>query len=70
MQVDHALLAHEKVTEAVAFASPDELLGDAVEAVVVLHQDEAPHGSHQEQSADIREFLSSRISKEKVWCPA
>ena len=68
MQVDHALLAHEKVAEAVAFASPDELLGEAVEAVVVLQRDEASRGSHQELAAEIRSFLSSRISKEKVPC--
>src|SRR5262249_16082096 len=38
-EVEEALLAHPAVIEAVAYATPDEKLGEAVAAVVVLADD-------------------------------
>ena len=62
MQVDHVLLSHDNVAEAVAFAEPDELLGEVVAAVVVLKEARDGH----DHAAAIRSFLSTRLSKEKV----
>ncbi|KAK9817520.1 hypothetical protein WJX74_005507 [Apatococcus lobatus] len=56
--------AFQDVAEAVAFASPDELLGEVVEAVVVLHQRSYEPG--HDQAASIRSFLASRLTHEKV----
>ncbi|KAK9835497.1 hypothetical protein WJX74_001632 [Apatococcus lobatus] len=64
LEVDHALLSHKDVAEAVAFASPDELLGEVVEAVVVLHRRNCEPG--HDQAAGICSFLASRLTKEKV----
>lgn len=66
MQVDHALLSHEDVAEAVAFASPDELMGEVVSAVVVLRKGMLVDSSDHDLAADIRSFLASRLSREKV----
>ncbi|KAK9835574.1 hypothetical protein WJX74_003458 [Apatococcus lobatus] len=64
LEVDHALLSHKDVAEAVAFASPDELLGEVVAAVVVLHRRNSEPG--HDQAAGIHSFLASRLPKEKV----
>jgi len=59
-EVDEVLLAHEAISQAVAFAMPHPKLGEEVGAAVVLHA--GASASEQE----IREFVRSRLVDFKV----
>ena len=59
-EVDEALLAHPAVAQAVAFAAPHSLLGEAVAAAVVLH----PGTDVTEK--DLREFAAQRLAIFKI----
>lgn len=59
-EVDEALLTHPAVAQALAFALPDERLGEAVAAVVVLH-----HGQPVTQD-ELRHHAQDRLADFKV----
>jgi acyl-CoA synthetase (AMP-forming)/AMP-acid ligase II len=59
-EVDEALLVHDQVLEASAFAVPHPLLGEDLAAVVVLR----PGG--QVAEAQLRDFLFGRLADHKV----
>jgi oxalate---CoA ligase len=59
-EVDETLLAHPAVAQAVAFAAPHSLLGEAVAAAVVLHPGTSVTGK------DLREFASGRLAMFKI----
>jgi acyl carrier protein len=59
-EIDEVLLDHPDVAEAVAFAVPHELLGEAVGAAVVLRE----HASAT--AAQLRSFAAARLSHFKV----
>ncbi|EFJ30106.1 hypothetical protein SELMODRAFT_170181 [Selaginella moellendorffii] len=60
LEVDAVLLAHPAVSEAVAFAAPDEKYGEVVNAAVVLHKGE----SATEQ--DILAFCKKNLAQFKL----
>jgi acyl-CoA synthetase (AMP-forming)/AMP-acid ligase II/acyl carrier protein len=59
-EVDVILMAHPAVDQAVTFAVPNEVLGEEVASVVVLH----PHGAITEK--ELREFVRERLADFKV----
>jgi acyl-CoA synthetase (AMP-forming)/AMP-acid ligase II len=59
-EVDDALLRHPQIREAVAFAMPEEILGEDVGAAVVL----VPGSGLDEKQ--IRSFVSSHLAAFKV----
>lgn len=59
-EVDEVLLSHPAVAQAVAFAVPDEKLGEEIAAAVVLREDCCA------TTRDIREFASIRLAAFKV----
>ena len=61
--MDGALLSHPKVSEAVAFAAPDEKFGETVAAAVV------PSGDVGDQAAfiaDLKKHAAAKLAKFKV----
>jgi acetyl-CoA synthetase len=58
-EVESALVAHPKVIEAAAVASPDELRGHIVKAFVRLLPDAEPS---DELAAEIQSFVRERLS--------
>lgn len=58
-EVEEALLSHPAVTEAVVFAIPHPVLGEAVGAAVVLRADPLTE-------SDLRRYVSARLSEYKV----
>ncbi|KAK9463565.1 uncharacterized protein V1516DRAFT_694060 [Lipomyces oligophaga] len=60
VELDGIMLEHPAVSEAVAFAVPDELYGQEVHAAIVLK----PGAKASE--ADLKQFLASRVAKFKV----
>lgn len=60
IEVDEALLAHPAVSEAVAFAAPDEKYGEEVNAAVVLNPNEKATGE------DILAHIKDRLSAFKL----
>ncbi|GAQ80212.1 hypothetical protein KFL_000490025 [Klebsormidium nitens] len=60
IEVDEALLAHPAVSEAVAFAAPDEKYGEEVNAAVVLNSNEKVTGE------DILAHIKDRLSAFKL----
>ncbi|KAK9353760.1 hypothetical protein V1523DRAFT_363902 [Lipomyces doorenjongii] len=61
VELDGVLLEHGTVAEAVAFAVPDEMYGQEVQAAVVLKAD-AKNVTEQ----DIKDFMAERVAKFKV----
>ncbi len=59
-EIDEALLLHEAVAQAVAFAVPDERLGEAVGAAVVLRE------GARATEGELRAFAAARLSNAKV----
>jgi len=59
-EVDEALLEHPAVAQAIAFALPDERLGEEVAAAVVLRPDAAATG------IELREFVARKLADFKV----
>ncbi|GBG84849.1 hypothetical protein CBR_g39225 [Chara braunii] len=59
-EVDNALLSHPAVSEAVAFAAPDEKYGEVVNAAVVLHPGAVA------SSKDIIEHCKTKVAPFKV----
>jgi len=59
-EVDAILMNHPSVDQAVTFAVPNEVLGEEVAAIVVLH----PHGAVTEK--ELREFVRERLADFKV----
>ena len=62
-EIDEILNAHPAVAEGVAFALPDERLGEEVAAAVVL-RDGLPPSAQME--AELREFCAARLASFKV----
>ncbi|KAK9390850.1 hypothetical protein V1515DRAFT_583886 [Lipomyces mesembrius] len=61
VELDGVLLEHGAVAEAVAFAVPDEMYGQEVQAAVVLKAD----GKNVTEQ-DIKDFVAERVAKFKV----
>ena len=61
--MDGALLAHPKVSEAVAFAAPDEKFGETVAAAVVPSGDV---GDRAAFIADLKKHAATKLAKFKV----
>ena len=59
-EVEAALLTHPAVAQAVAFAMPDERLGEEIAAAVVLRP------GHAASEADLRRFAAVRLAAYKV----
>jgi acyl-CoA synthetase (AMP-forming)/AMP-acid ligase II len=59
-EVEQALLAHPAVRDAVAFAVPDERLGEVVGAAVVLRE------GHAATPPEVRGFVAERLAYHKV----
>ncbi len=59
-EIDEALLDHPAVAQAIAFAIPDEKLGEDVGAAVVLRADAAV------SATELREFVARRLTDFKV----
>ena len=59
-EVDAILMAHPAVDQAVTFAVPNEVLGEEVATIVVLH----PHGVITEK--ELRDFVRERLADFKV----
>lgn len=59
-EVEAILMNHPAVEQAVTFAVPNEVLGEEVAAIVVLH----PHGAISEK--ELREFVRERLADFKV----
>lgn len=60
-EIDEVLMDHPAVVQAVAFAMPDEKLGEEVAAAVVLNND-----SEGTTERDIQDFATNRLSDFKV----
>ena len=60
IEVEHALAEHPRVYEAAVVAVPDDMLGEAVGAVVVTKPGE------NIEPAELRAFLAGRIADFKV----
>lgn len=60
IELDGAMLAHPAVAEAVAFAAPDEMYGQVVNAAIVLKPDA------QATEKDIQDFLAQKLAKFKI----
>ncbi|KAK9346845.1 hypothetical protein V1522DRAFT_450861 [Lipomyces starkeyi] len=61
VELDGVLLEHGAVAEAVAFAVPDEMYGQEVQAAVVLKAD-----ARNVTEQDIKDFMAERVAKFKV----
>ncbi|CAN6674838.1 oxalate--CoA ligase [Trichomonascus vanleenenianus] len=61
IELDGVMLSHPSVAEAVAFAAPDEMYGQQVNAAIVLKP-----GKESTTEKDIQDFLASKISKFKI----
>ena len=59
-EVETAIYQHDEIAEAAVFGIPDERLGEAVAAAVVLHP-----GSTLDE-AELGRFLAERIAKHKI----
>ena len=59
-EIDERLLAHPAVAEAVAFALPDERLGEEVAAAVVLEP------GHETGQSELQEFVAETLAPFKV----
>ncbi|HEX2283082.1 MAG TPA: AMP-binding protein, partial [Thermomicrobiales bacterium] len=59
-EVETALLAHPAISQAVAFAIPDERLGEDIAAAVVLRDDTAP------DERELRHFAAERLAYHKL----
>mgnify|MGYP003289210203 CR=1 FL=1 len=59
-EVDAILMSHPAVEQAVTFAVPNDVLGEEVAVIVVLH----PHGTVTEK--ELREFAGQRLADFKV----
>jgi acetyl-CoA synthetase len=57
MEVESALVAHDKVAEAAVVGRPDDLKGQAISAFVTLEQGEKP-------SPELKEELRAWVAKE------
>jgi len=66
-EVDEVLLDHPAVAQAMAFAIPDERLGEDIGAVVVLREHIAWSGSKQLEM-ELREFVAGQLALFKVPC--
>ena len=64
-EIDEVLLDHPAVAQAMAFALPDDRLGEDVGAAVVLRKNLPSSGSVQLET-ELREFVSARLSSFKV----
>jgi acyl-CoA synthetase (AMP-forming)/AMP-acid ligase II/thioesterase domain-containing protein/acyl carrier protein len=64
-EVDEVLLEHPAVAQAMAFAIPDERLGEDIGAAVVLHEHIACSGSRQLE-IELREFAAGKLALFKV----
>ncbi|KAK9374699.1 uncharacterized protein V1513DRAFT_444897 [Lipomyces chichibuensis] len=62
VELDGVLLEHGAVAEAVAFAVPDEMYGQEVQAAVVLKAD----GRNNVTEQEIKDFMAERVAKFKV----
>lgn len=61
IELDGVMLAHPAVSEAVAFAAPDELYGQIVNAAIVLKP-----GYDESVESDIKDFLKKKLANFKV----
>ncbi len=59
-EIDERLLAHPAIAEAVAFALPDERLGEEVAAAVVLEP------GHETGQSELQEFVAETLAPFKV----
>lgn len=59
-EVDQVVIEHEDISEAVAFAAPDELYGEEVAIAVV------PRPGTEIKAADLRQWLQGRIADFKI----
>ncbi|CAN5342674.1 acyl--CoA ligase [soil metagenome] len=59
-EIDETLLAHPAVSEALAFAIPDERLGEDIAAAVVLEADQSV------SERELREWVAARLADHKV----
>jgi acyl-CoA synthetase (AMP-forming)/AMP-acid ligase II len=60
MEVDEALMAHEAVHQAVAFATPHDMLGEEVAAAVVLREGKTA------SERELKDFAARRLAAFKV----
>lgn len=65
IELDGVMLRHPDVAEAVAFAAPNELYGQVVNAAIVL-KPSAESKDPKALEADIKQFLSTKLSKFKI----
>ena len=66
-EVEEVLLDHPAVAQAVAFAIPDNRLGEDIAAAVVLREHMSSSGGRQFEMA-LREFTAARLAYFKVPC--
>ena len=59
-EIDEALMEHQGVSQAIAFAIPHDKLGEAVGAAVVLRE------QSQHSPEELRAFAAERLAKFKV----
>ena len=64
-EIDEVLLDHPAVAQAMAFALPDERLGEDVGAAVVLRE-HLPTGGNGQLEMELREFVSGKLAPFKV----
>lgn len=62
IELDGVMLEHPAVSEAVAFAAPNELYGQVVNAAIVLKPGVKEEGLEE----DIKKFLSTKLAKFKI----
>lgn len=65
IELDGIMLEHPSVSEAVAFAAPDELYGQVVNAAIVL-KPEYEKKDAKELEAEIKKFMATKVSKFKI----
>ncbi|VVT48696.1 uncharacterized protein SAPINGB_P001906 [Magnusiomyces paraingens] len=65
IELDGVMLRHPDVSEAVAFAAPNELYGQVVNAAIVL-KPSAENKDHKALEKDIQQFLSTKLAKFKI----
>ena len=61
MEVESALVAHERVAEAAVVGRPDDIKGEAIFAYVVLRGERPPHGIDEALTKELRNWVGEQI---------
>ena len=61
MEVESALVAHEKVAEAAVVGRPDDIKGEAIFAYVVLKGERPPNGVDEALTQELRQWVAEQI---------